>query len=286
MGENILGVGMRLPKLSKKSIIVFVEIGFLLFFTLLCLFPVFWIVLISFKSYIDAILIPPKWIFTPTIKSYATVISPKFVRYFLNSFIVATISTTVILLVGIPAGYAFARFNIKGKSHLLFWILTTRMAPPIVILVPYYLAFVKFHLLDTHIAIILMHLTINLSFAVWIMKGFFEEIPAALEDAALMDGCTRWGAFLRVMLPLSKTGITAASILCFIFSWNELLFAITIGSQNAKTLPPSVYDFVTYREVLWPQLCAAGTLIVIPVMAFVFIIQKHLIRGMTMGAFK
>ena len=277
---------MRSSKLGKKSIIRFLEVGVLLFFTLLCMAPVFWIALTSFKGQLDAIRMPPEWIFRPIIKNYVAVISPQFMRYFLNSLLVATGSTLLVLLVGIPAGYAFARFDIKRKDDLLFWILTTRMAPPIVILLPYYLMFAKFHLLDTHIALILMHLTINLSFAIWIMKGFFQEMPTEIEDASLVDGCTRWGAFLRVMLPMAKTGITATAILCFIFSWNELLFAITITSQNAKTLPPGIYDFVTYREVLWSQLCAAGTLIVVPIIIFVFIIQKNLIRGITMGALK
>jgi len=286
MGRNVLDKNRRSRESTKKRIVAVLEGVVLLVFTAVCLFPVLWIVLSSFKSHIDAIIIPPVWLFRPLLSNYLQIISGKFARYFMSSLIVATTSTFIVLLVGIPAGYAFAKFPIKRKKDLLFWILTTRMAPPIVILLPYYLAFIKFHLLDTHVAIILMHLTINLSLAVWIMKGFFQEIPSGLEDAALVDGCGYLGAFIRVMLPLCRPGIVATGILCFIFSWNELLFAITIGAQNVKTLPPSVYDFVTYREVLWPQLCAAATVIVIPVMVFVFIVQKHLIRGMTMGAFK
>jgi multiple sugar transport system permease protein len=254
---------------------------------LLAAFPVVWMVLMSFKTGIDALAMPPKWFFHPVSQNYLeTMVEKGFLRYFLNSVIVACGSISIVLAVGIPAAYSLARFNFKGKRHLAFWILSTRMAPPITFLIPFFIMFRRLELTDTRLGLIIIHITINLALVIWMMRGFFREIPVEIEEAALVDGCSRLQVFLKIALPVSVTGIAATAILSSIFSWNELMFAIVLTSNVAKTAPAGIYNFIGYQEVRWGVLCAASVVVLIPVFVFIVLVQKWLIRGLTFGATK
>ncbi len=254
---------------------------------LLAAFPIVWMILTSFKTEVDALAMPPKWLFYPTLQNYLeAMVETGFSRYFLNSVIVACASILIVLAVGIPAGYSLARFNFKGKRDLAFWILSTRMAPPITFLIPFFIMFRSLGLIDTRLGLIILHITINLALVIWMMRGFFQEIPVEIEEAALVDGCNRVQVLLRIALPISVTGIASTAILSFIFSWNELMFAIVLTSNIAKTAPAGIYNFIGYQEVRWGDLCAASVVVLVPVFIFIVLVQKHLIRGLTFGAMK
>jgi len=254
---------------------------------LLAVFPIVWMILTSFKTEVDAIAMPPKWLFYPTLQNYLeAMVETGFSRYFLNSVIVACASILIVLAVGIPAAYSLARFNFKGKRDLAFWILSTRMAPPITFLIPFFIMFRSLGLIDTRLGLIILHITINLALVIWMMRGFFQEIPVEIEEAALVDGCNRVQVLLRIALPISVTGIASTAILSFIFSWNELMFAIVLTSNIAKTAPAGIYNFIGYQEVRWGELCAASVIVLVPVFIFIVLVQKHLIRGLTFGAMK
>ncbi|WP_010269029.1 carbohydrate ABC transporter permease [Paenibacillus senegalensis] len=250
-------------------------------------FPLLWLFLTSFKNRVDAFSIPPKFIFTPTMNNYGQVLqNSDFLANYANSLQVALLTIVFSLLLGIPAAYALARFNMKGKDDTAFWILTTRMAPPIMVVLPFYLTYSQLNLLDTTSGLVIVYMLINLAFVVWMMKGYFESIPEALEEAARIDGTSRLGAMLRVTLPLSAPGIASASIFCFIMSWNEFIFALILSGESTKTVPVAVTSFITFEGIRWGEIAAAGTLIVLPVLIFGIAIQKYLVQGMTMGSVK
>jgi multiple sugar transport system permease protein len=259
----------------------------LLFFTLIALFPICWLLLTSFKSPVDATAYPPKFLFTPILSNYIDVFSKRdFLSFFGNSLIVAACSTVFALICGVPAAYSMSRFKFKGSKLFGLWILITYMFPPVVSLIPFFLFFAKFHLLDTLLAIVIMHVTIVIALVTWMMRGFFQDIPVELEEAALVDGCTILSSFFKIVLPITITGIMATAILSFITSWNELLFAITITGAHSKTAPAGIYNFISYREILWGPLAASSMIVLIPVLIFFWFAQDKLIRGMTFGAIK
>jgi multiple sugar transport system permease protein len=250
-------------------------------------FPILWTVLTSIKP-LDLIpKSPPVWVFQPTLEHFRTIFFEKDLLHSLwNSLFVATMSTLLALLVGAPAAYAFARFDFRGKEQLAFYFLSARMTPPIAVIVPFFLISRDLGLLDTKLILVLAYTTFNFAFVVWLLRGFFAEVPTEIDEAALVDGCSRFGAFVRVVLPIAAPGIAAAAIICFIFAWNEFLFALVLTSLNAKTLPVSAAGFVTDRLVLWGTLCATAVVIFVPVTIFAILTRRHLIRGMTMGAVK
>jgi multiple sugar transport system permease protein len=244
---------------------------------------------ISFKKYKDVIAMPPRWIFEPTLENYAEVLHEKrtpFAHYLMNSAIVGICSTLIALAVGIPAAYAFVRYRFGGKENIKFWILTTRMAPPIAVLIPYFLLFNRMRLIDSYISIIIMHITLNLALVVWMAISFVEEVPVELEEAALIDGCSRIKAFFRVTFPLMAPGIAAIAILALIFSWNDLLFALVLTGRKTATAPVVITSFISYQDVAWGKLSAASMMIMLPVIVFAFTVQKYILRGLTFGAVK
>lgn len=243
--------------------------------------------------------LPPRFIFVPTLDNYRSVLFgqtrigdslvpsvPNFPRYLLNSIIVGFSTTFVALLIGVPAAYTLARFNFRGKAALAWYILATRMLPQFGILIPFYIMFSKMGLLDSYTTLILIYLTFILAFVIWMTKGFFQEIPRELEEAAQVDGCTRMQAIFRIIMPLAASGIAATAIFSIIMCWNEFLFALILTGNNAKTAPVAIYNFVTFREVVWGSLTAAGTLISLPIVVFVLLVQRNLVRGLVMGAIK
>jgi multiple sugar transport system permease protein len=254
------------------------------------IFPIVWLGLNSLKNRLEMFAIPPLWVsMTVTNENYvATFVDRPFVTYMLNSLIVAASSTFLSLLIGVPAGYALTRFDFgKAKRHIAFWILSTRMMPPIVTVIPIYLLFSYFKLLDTKMALVISYTAFNLPFVVWMMKSYLADIPRDLEESAMVDGDTHLGAFWRVVLPLAKPGLAATAIFCLIQSWNELLFALILTeTTNANTLPIGIAGRVTQYKTEWGEICAAGFAGCLPIIIFAFIVQKHLVRGLSFGAVK
>jgi multiple sugar transport system permease protein len=279
----------------------------------LTLFPVYWIASNSLKFDIDIFSVPPQWYpESPSSKHWCIVgaqilqwISPDllhkacgdvataaqrpFGMYALNSLIIAVSTTIVSLVLGTLAGYALARFSYPGqwRYQISFWILSTRMMPPIVTIIPLYLAFNYFNMLNTKPAVVIAYTAFNLPFATWMMKSYFQDLPVELEEAAIVDGDTRWGAFLRVALPLARPGLAATAIFSLIISWNEFLLALVLTlSERSQTLPIGIAGRVTQYNTYWGEISAAGFAACVPIMIFAFIVQKHLVRGLSFGAVK
>ena len=248
------------------------------------LFPLAWMFLSSMKSQVQNTAFPPVWIFKPTLNNYREVfIKNPFFTFTLNSMVVAVGSTGLALIFGLPGAYAVARFKQTG---IALAILTARMAPGISYQIPWFILFTKLKMIDTYTALILTHLIVALPLVLWVMIGFFEDVPGELIEAARIDGCSNFSAFFRVALPLVKPGIVATSILSFIFSWNNFLFSLIIAGFKTRTLPIAVYNFLSYEEINWGGLTAAATIITLPVLVLSLFIQKHIVRGLTFGAVK
>jgi multiple sugar transport system permease protein len=248
------------------------------------LFPLFWMFLSSLKTQVENTAYPPVWIFRPTLNNYREVfLKNPFFTFTWNSLVVAAGSTGLALLLGLPGSYAIARFK---RTGIALAILTARMAPGIGYLIPWFILFTKMKMIDTYTALILTHLIVALPLVLWVMIGFFEDVPAELIEAARIDGCSNFAAFLRVALPLVKPGIVATAILSFIFSWNNFLFSLIIAGFKTRTLPIAVYNFLSYEEINWGGLTAAATIITLPVLILSLFIQKHIVRGLTLGALK
>lgn len=248
------------------------------------LFPFYWMVLTSLRSQVDNVSRIPVWFFTPTWENYQNVIARNnFLEFTWNSFVIAALSTGFGLILGLPAAYSIARFKQEG---LALAILIARLTPYITYLVPWYLAFRALGLIDTYLALTLTHLIVGMPLIVWIMISFFENVPQDLEEAAFVDGATRIGAFWRVILPLSAPGIVAASILAFIFSWNQFLFSLVLAGPNTRPVPVAVFNFISYGQIDFGGLGAAAVLITLPVIILTLIIQRWIVTGLTMGAVK
>jgi multiple sugar transport system permease protein len=280
--------------------------------------PLVWIFLTAFKSPPDSIAYPPKIVFKPTLDGYCnlfTTISRQtedyiaslppptnvcdriararnmvvagtsnFVPRFFNSLVIAFGSTALSVLLGVTAAYAFSRFRVRGKDDLLFFILSTRMMPPIAVAIPIYLMYRELGLSDTRLGMILLYTAVNVSLAVWLLKGFIDEIPREYEEAALVDGYTRLQAFRKVVLPQAATGIVATAIFCLIFAWNEYAFATLLTSGQAQTAPPFIPIIIGEGGQDWPAVAAGTTLFLVPILVFTVLLRKNLLRGITFGA--
>ncbi|MCE2403023.1 carbohydrate ABC transporter permease [Candidatus Poribacteria bacterium] len=212
----------------------------------------------------------------------------KYFYQLLNSIIIGGGSTVLAVGLGTLSAYAFSRFNIAGKDDLLFFILSTRMLPPVVVVIPIYLMYAWLGLRDTHFGLILLYTTFNVSFAVWLMKGFIDEIPREYEDAALVDGYTRFQTFLKVVLPQSVTGIAATAVFCLITAWNEFAFALVLTETGGRavTAPPSITSATGSAGMDWGKIAASTFVFLLPVAIFTFLMRSHLLRGVTFGAVK
>ena len=251
------------------------------------LFPPVVLFVTSIKTDIDALSFPPKWIFDPTLKNYVDILNTSpLVDYALNSLIVASLNTLLCLIVGSMAAYGLARFKFKGADNLAFWILSIRMMPPVAAIIPIYILMKNLGLLDTPWCLVITYLTFNLPFVVWMMKGFFEEIPREIEESALIDGCSDFSVFFRIALPLVAPGLAATAIMVFIFSWNEFLFALILTGTKAVTLPVGIIGYMKETGINWGYMTAGGILALIPVIVFMVLVQKHLVKGLTLGALK
>lgn len=269
----------------------FVKYGIIALALLATLAPVYWLTTISFKREVDQFALPPKWfVFTPTLEHYAEAfLNRSFGLYLFNSFFVAVASTVCALVIGTLAAYALARFRLPWRldRKLALWILSTRMFPAIVTAVPLFLIMSNLRLVNTRWSLIIVYTALNLPFVVWMMRGFFAEIPRDLEEAAMVDGDSRMGAFWRVVLPLVAPGLAATAIFCLIVSWNEFLFALLLTqTDETMTLPVGIAGRVTQYGIKWGAMSAAAVMAMVPILVFALSVQRYLVRGLSLGAVK
>jgi multiple sugar transport system permease protein len=253
--------------------------------------PVYWMLTISLKSEVDQFANPPAWLFfSPTLEHYVDAfVARSFGQYLLTSAIVAVASTFSALVIGTLAAYSLARFRLPYNldNKLSLWILSTRMFPAIVTTVPLFLMMRDLRLLNTRLALVIVYTAFNLPFVVWMMRGFFAELPRDLEEAALVDGDSRLGALWRIILPLVAPGLAATAVFCLIVSWNEFLFALVLTQTDAAmTLPVGIAGRVTQYEIKWGVMSAAGAVAIVPILVFALAVQKYLVRGLSLGAVK
>ncbi|CAG9168863.1 carbohydrate ABC transporter permease [Cupriavidus respiraculi] len=251
---------------------------------LVLMFPFLWLMQIAFRpaeaAFDDSLL------FAPTLEAFRALWQGNFARSFGNSLLVSGLSTVLSLLLGVPAAYALTRWRFRARRRVALWILMTRMAPPIAFTIPFFLAYRWLGLLDTVWGLALVYLTFNLAVVIWLMQGFFEAVPQALEEAAWIDGCGVWSAFWRVTLPLTAPGLAATAVLCFIFSWNDFFYALILTRTQAVTAPVAIVNFLQYEGWEWTKIAAGGTLVMLPVVVFTMLVRKYLVRGLTAGGVK
>ena len=251
------------------------------------LFPFYWMVSSSLKDQTDLLASPPVWSFTPTLAHYAEIWQDdKVSGAILNSLIVAGCTTLLAVILGTPAAYSLARFHFRGKKDLWFWFISNRMISPIVLALPVYLLAQSAGLLDTHLVLILIYLSFCLPIVVWICTDQFRSIPTDIEQAARLDNANQWDIFWRIYLPLGAPGIAVSAIFSFIFSWNELLYALVLTRSDVQTAPVIATSYMSGYELPWGKIMATGTVIVLPVTIFALFVSRHMVRGLTMGASK
>jgi multiple sugar transport system permease protein len=287
-------------------------------YALVSIVPLLWIFATSFKTPPDSIAYPPKLVFTPSVEGYCNLFTtrtrqtPEYIRSlgpatsfcdrvtrernmviagpsnffprFLNSIIIAFGSTFCAVFLGTLAAYGFSRFKVPLADDLLFFILSTRMMPPIAVAIPIYLMYRELGLSDTALGMILLYTAVNVSLAVWLLKGFIDEIPREYEEAAMIDGYTRLQAFWKAVLPQATTGIAATAIFCLIFAWNEYAFVSLLTSGTAQTAPPFIPTIIGEGGQDWPAVAAGTTIFLVPILVFTILLRKQLLRGITFGA--
>ena len=209
-----------------------------------------------------------------------------FVQYLTNSLVVAVGTTVGSLVLGILAGYGFARFRFRGSEAVRFLVLVTRMAPRIVLVVPYFLMMQKLGLLDTYTGLVIAYVSFALPFTIWLLIGFFVDVPIEIEEAAMIDGCGRLGVLVRVVIPIVAPGLVVAAIFAFLVSWNEFLFALILSGVNAKTLPVVIAGLTTDVGPLYGEMSAAAVMVMLPNIVMTVALQRFLVRGLTLGAVK
>ena len=305
--------GIKPTKTTKRIAMIVV-----VFYALVTMIPLVWIAMTSFKSPNDAISYPPKIFAKPSVEGYVNLFTarsrqtkeyldslgtPKtwydkivrsrnmvitgpsnFMDRYINSILIGFGSTFLSVILGTLAAYGFSRFRVPLKEDLLFFILSTRMMPPIAVAIPIYLMYRKLGLSDTIMGMTILYTAVNVSLAIWLLKGFIDEIPREYEDAALVDGYTRLQAFWKIVLPQARSGIAATAIFCLIFSWNEYAFALLLTSGTAQTAPPFIPEIIGEGGLDWPAVAAGTTLFLFPVVIFTILLKKHLLSGITFGA--
>jgi len=292
--------------------------GLVIVYAIVTMVPIVWIFMTGFKTPQDSISYPPKVFFSPSLEGYVNLFTTrsrqtpeymaslpppetwyeelvrsrnmviagpsKFGERFTNSIIIGFGSTFLSVFLGTLAAYAFSRFKVPLKDDLMFFILSTRMMPPIAVAIPIFLMYRTVGLSDTHLGMIILYTAVNVSLAVWLLKGFVDEIPREYEEAAMIDGYSRFQAFYKVVLPQMTTGIAATAIFCLIFSWNEYAFALLLTSGTAQTAPPFIPTIIGEGGLDWPAVAAGTTLFLLPVLVFTILLRRQLLRGITFGA--
>lgn len=289
-------------------------------YALVTLIPLLWILVTGFKSPPDSISYPPKVVYRPTLEGYVNLFTARsrqtreyidslgpattwydklarkrnmvitgpsrFAGRYMNSVIIGFGSTFLAVFLGTLAAYGFSRFKVPLKDDLLFFILSTRMMPPIAVAIPIFLMYRKLGLSDTALGMILLYTAVNVSLAVWLLKGFVDEIPREYEEAAIIDGYSRMQAFVKVVLPQMRAGIAATAIFCLIFAWNEYAFALLLTSGEAQTAPPFIPVIIGEGGLDWPAVAAGTTLFLLPIITFTVLLRNQLLRGITFGAIR
>ncbi|WP_152047799.1 carbohydrate ABC transporter permease [Aureimonas psammosilenae] len=272
-----------------------IRLGVFVAMSILCI-PGLWVVLTAFRPNIEILARPPIWIpQNPTLSNFQGIFGllPEqqqglpVARYFLNSLVISLTSTAVAILVGMMGGYAFARYRFKAKSALFVSFMLSRTVPGIALSLPLFIVWSRLGILDTSFGLILVYLAINIPFTIWLTDGFFRQIPVDLSEAAQIDGCTRWQAFWRIEFPLARSGLASAAIFAFLTSWNEYALASQLTRTTAsKTMPVGLMDFTAQFTVDWAGMSAMAVLIIVPALVLTFVVQKHLIAGLTFGGVK
>lgn len=280
-------------RMRRRIARVFYLVGLFLAMLVICL-PGFWIVLSSLRPPVEIMAKPPVWIPQDiSLDAYRTMFSGAGAGgvpvwdYFRNSIIVSVTSTVVSLIIGMSGGYAFARFRFRGKSATFLGFMLTRSVPGIALSLPLFMVYSRIGIIDTHFGLILTYVALNIPFTTWLIDGFFRQVPKDLAEAAQIDGCTRWQAFWQVEFPLAGPGIASAGIFAFLTCWNEYARASQLTrSVNSKTLPVGLLDYTAEFTIDWRGMCALAVVMIVPALALTFVIQKHLVSGLTFGAVK
>lgn len=271
----------------------------LIFWSLLSLFPTFWIFLTSIKNPLDVTASPPKFFnFVPTLENYQVVLGlaqytglgdlsrVDFLAYFQNSLIIVPSAVILSLLLGVPVAYAMARYRFSARENFYFFFLSLYFMPATVILIPLYLLYLRVHLYNTHLGLILIYQLINLPLVVLIMRSFFEDISPEIEQSAMVDGSSRFKAFLTMTIPLAKPALMSTTFLCTIFSWNNFLFGVILATTQTQPVTVGILAFKSYEAILWGQMAAASLITAVPVLILAILIQRYIVRGLSLGAVK
>ncbi|MFC6872409.1 carbohydrate ABC transporter permease [Halobellus marinus] len=261
-------------------------VGFVV--SLWMLFPIYWMVTVSIQQKETIMNWPPKFLFyTPVLENYITLfVEQNFAQYLFNSLVVAVGAVSISVIIGVPAAYSLSRMDVYGGHHIGFWILSTRMIPPLSIMVPLFIFLSGVGLDRSLIGLTIVHFLITLPMIIWIVKGFIDELPQSMEESAMVDGCNRIQAFREIVVPLVMPGIAAAAFISFIFSWNNFLLALVLTGGDTRTAPLVIQSSMGYLSINWGMLGAAGTLTVLPVILISLALRNHLVEGLTMGAVK
>ena len=261
--------------------------------TLMTLFPIYWMFVVSARSRVELFGSPSLIQTTFFAENYTKPLSnPTFQRYMLNSIIVATSNAILVAFLALLATYALSRWRLKGDENIFFWTITNRMAPPAAFLLPLFLLFTRifkigpWSLFDTRSGLILLYCVFNLPFAIWLLKGIIDGIPVELDEAAFVDGATTWGVLFKIIVPLAAPGLAITAILSWVFAWNEYLFAATLTSVEARTITTGLAEFVTVTGTNWGEMAAVAILSLLPALIFLSLVQKYIVMGLTFGAVK
>jgi len=251
-------------------------------------FPILWSVLNAFKTEQDILAFPPKLVFTPTLAAYRDVLfgSASILPNLWSSFVISAGTTVVTMALAIPAAYALARLRVPGKRFAGFYILASQMLPPVGIIIPYFLILRNIGWLDTYQGIILIYLSFSLPFAIWLLVSYFEDVPFEMEEAAALDGASRLKTLWRVIMPQVQGGIAVTVVFVFLNAWNEFLFAVVLSGNTVRPVTVAMFNFVSVEQTLWAKLAAVSVLAMLPVIALGVAAQKHIVKGLTIGAVK
>jgi ABC-type glycerol-3-phosphate transport system permease component len=251
-------------------------------------FPVLWTLLTSFKTEVDVLAYPPVVVFEPQWRNYVDVLFGPItiLPYMWDSIVVSVSATALTIVLAVPAAYGFARLRFQGKRALGFYTLATQMLPPVGLVIPYFLLLNGIGWIDTYRGLVVVYLTFSLPFAIWLMVSYFEDIPQEMEEAAFLDRANRFQTLWHIILPQARGGIAVTVIFVFLNAWNEFLFAVLLGGKSIQTVTVHMFNFVGIEQTQWAKLAAAATVAMIPVIVIGIAGQRHIVKGLTIGAVK
>ena len=276
----------RFTRRQKKSATLALRYAIAIGVTMIFLFPVYWLFMISFKTPDEIFHVPPIW-FPGEIQfnNYWVLFKDGDVVAILNSLIVAGVSSVIAMVLGTFCAYSLARFN-TGGENLAMWIISQRMIPPIAVVFPIFLIYVWFGMVDTFAGLILLYTAFNLPYVIWMMRGYIADIPLELEESALVDGCTRWQMLWRVVFPMARSGLMATAVFTFVFAWNDFIFALILTRTDVITFPVQLTHYMGGQSNFWSKIAAMSVLGTLPIFIAVTVMQRYLVRGISLGAVK